>query len=60
MFTAEDKLAELLREIKIRERFYPGQIDVGILSPELAAKRIAIMKEIAEEYERLAQGERLL
>lgn len=59
-FTAEEKLMEVLREIKMREKLYPGRIEIGLLSPTLAAKQIAIMREIANDLEEIAKKERLL
>jgi hypothetical protein len=60
MFTAEEKYVEALRELKMRERVYPDVIAVGGMSAVTAQRRMAIMREIAEDYDKLAQTERLL
>lgn len=60
MFTAEDKLKEIMREMKLRRRLYPQWIEVGKIDASDARRRIEIMAEIALEYEALAQKERLL
>jgi hypothetical protein len=48
--TAAEKLAEISREVKMRKRVYPGMIVNGALSEALAAKRIAIMQSIENDY----------
>jgi hypothetical protein len=60
MFTAEEKWIEARRELKMRMRVYPRLIEAGDLSEQAARQRIGIMQEIATDYERLAQTERLI
>lgn len=60
MFTAEEKYMEVRRELKMRMRVYPRMIEAGDLSAQAAGQRIAIMQEIAEDYEKQAQTERLI
>ncbi len=60
MFTAEDKLREVERELKLRRRFYPHWIEIGRIDASDARRRIEIMEAIADDYEKQAQGERLL
>lgn len=59
-FTAEEKWIEARRELKMRMRVYPRMIEAGDLSEQAAKQRIGIMQEIAEDYEKLAVGDRLL
>ncbi len=59
VITAEDKLKEIMRELKLRRRLYPHWIATGKLD-EHDARRIDILVEIAADYEKQAQGERLL
>lgn len=58
-FTAREKYEDALREVKLRERVYQRMVNVGDLSKELAAKRVAIMSEIAFEYKELMKQEDL-
>jgi hypothetical protein len=60
MFTAEEKWMEVRRELKKRMQIYPRLIEGGELSEQAARQRIGIMQEIAADYEKLAQGERLI
>jgi hypothetical protein len=55
-FTAEEKHQEALRELKMRRDVYP-RININ---PVIAKRRMAIMQEIADDYARQAQQERLL
>jgi hypothetical protein len=55
-FTAEEKYIEAMREVKMRRTVYAR---TGI-DPSEAKRRIAIMEAIAEDYEKLAESERLL
>lgn len=49
-FTIQQKHAELMREIGMRVRVYPGAIRRGSLTQADADNRIAILKEIAADY----------
>ncbi len=49
-FTREQKLAEIAREIALRRAVFPKWIESGRLKPEDAARRIAILVEIAKDY----------
>ena len=55
-FTAEEKYREALREVRMRREVYPRTR----VNQASARRRIAIMQEIADDYERLAEKERLL
>ncbi len=60
MFTNEQKWECAAREVKQREHVYPRRVADGKMTQALADRQIAMMKEIADDYERLAAGERLL
>jgi len=58
-FTIDQMVGELRREIRMRERVYPGLVARGKLSTGEKGKKIAILEAIIaalEEYRRL-QGE---
>jgi hypothetical protein len=55
-FTAEEKRREALREVAMRKAVYARR---GV-NPQEAKYRIDIMAEIADDYDKLAQKERLL
>jgi hypothetical protein len=59
-FTDEDKHREALRELAMRKRLYPRWVEKGAMAAADAAMRIAIMEEIAADYELAARQERLL
>lgn len=59
-FTAEEKRDCARREVKLRRRVYPRRIDNGHMTQALADKQIALMEEIAADYEESAAGERLI
>lgn len=59
-FTAADKRDCAARELRMRERVYPRWVEGGRMSQHKADQEIAIMREIASDYERQTQGERLL
>ena len=60
VITNTDKLAAVRREIALRTKVYPRLIREGVMSPEKANRELALMQAIAADYERLAEGERLL
>ena len=55
-FTAEQKRKEALREVEMRKTVYAR----SLMSPHEAKFKIEIMQEIADDYDKLAQKERLL
>lgn len=59
-YTAAEKHKEALREVKQRHHVYPRSVANNNLTQALADRRIAIMEEIASDYEVLAKGERLI
>ena len=48
-FTPQEKLAEIERELAIRERFYPGWVHAGKITAARAQKQIALLREIAAD-----------
>ena len=58
-FTNEEKHAEALREVGMRNEVY-GRNAPGGFIPPAQMRRIDIMQEIADEYLERAKGERLL
>lgn len=59
-FTAEEKLECLRRELRERRRVYPRRVEAGKMSQPFADQQIALMVAIVEEYEQIAQRERLI
>jgi hypothetical protein len=59
-FTAAEKLKAIRRELQMRNRVYARWVFDGKMTPHQAAHEIAVMEAIAEDYEKLAQQERLL
>jgi predicted deacetylase len=59
-FTAEEKHREALRELAMRKRLYPWWIEKGVMTAADAARKIAIMAAITEDYAQAAQQELLL
>jgi hypothetical protein len=59
-FTNEEKLAEIRREIGMRQSVYGRQVAASRMTQQYADRGISIMQEIAADYEAKAAGERLL
>jgi hypothetical protein len=59
-FSAFEKHREAVRELEMRRQVYKRHVDSAKLSRDVAARRIAIMAEIADDYAEQAKGERLL
>jgi hypothetical protein len=55
-FTAQEKYTEALREVRMRLKVYPRD---GTISAQ-DQRHLAIMQEIAADYARLIEHERLL
>lgn len=49
-FTREEKRACLVRELRLRKRAYPRWINAGKLRPEDAAREIALMEALIDDY----------
>jgi hypothetical protein len=50
-FSDADKVDELQREIKMRNRVFPRWVADGRMRQDEADRRIAILQEIADEYD---------
>jgi hypothetical protein len=59
-FSASDKHKAIVREIEMRKFVYPRRVQSGQISQRQADEQIAIMEEIAADYAKLAEQERLL
>ena len=59
-FTAEEKYRCAEREVRQRKHVYPRRVAGGHMTQRLADEQIAIMEAIRDDYEALAQKERLL
>lgn len=59
-FTATEKLEAVRRELNWRNKVYPRRVAEFRMTPQEAKFQIAVMEAIAEDYERLAQSERLI
>ena len=59
-FSIEDKFNECSREVLMRTRVYPRVVAKGQMKQENADRQIAIMRAIADDYQRMLHGERLL
>lgn len=58
--TNEQKLECAKRELKMRVRVYARWVVEDRMTPEKAKHEIACMEAIVADYEKIAQGERLL
>jgi YcdC-like protein, C-terminal region len=59
-YTAAEKRDEARREAKMRERVFGDWVQQGRMSKDKAARLIAMMWEIATDYDELAKKDRLL
>jgi hypothetical protein len=59
-FTAKEKHDEVIREVEMRKSMFPRWVTMGKLTQREADRRIAIMREIADDYRKLANREQLL
>ena len=57
MFSDQEKISELTREVAMRRTVYPGQVAQGKLTPHAAQRRIEILQEIIAEYRARVQLE---
>ena len=60
IFTAEEKLKAVEREIAMRKRAYVRWVASGKMTQAKADVEIAVMTAIAEDYRVLAERERLI
>lgn len=59
-FSNDDKAKEAQREVRQREYVYAKQVEAGKMTAALAARRIQIMQEMADEYAEKAMAEESL
>lgn len=59
-FTPEEKRKSVEREIAYRRYVYSRRVEAGKMRRETADREIAIFEEIAEDYRRQEQQERLI
>jgi len=59
-FTAEEKKSCAQRELRMRERVYPRWVSIDRMTDEQAARELALMAEIVEDYRAIAEKERLI
>jgi len=60
IFTAEDKLRCVEREIKMRKQVYPNRVLTGRMTQVQADREIACMEAIAQDLSRVAEKDRLI
>jgi hypothetical protein len=58
-YTASELLECVRREAKTRRRVYPNHVETGRYTAAWADRQIAMMDQIAQWLELLAQGEKL-
>ncbi|MGR3484038.1 MAG: hypothetical protein ACU0BF_01725 [Paracoccaceae bacterium] len=51
--TPAEKLEELRRELRMRQRVYPRQIQLGRMTQADADRRIAVLEAVAADYDTL-------
>ena len=54
--TVEDKLRCVFRELKQRQRDYPGQVAEGRISQAQAARELAVMECVVLDYKASTRG----
>jgi len=59
-FTAQEKLDAVTRELRFRRRVYSIRVEDGRMTKELADRQIALFEAIEADYQKLAEGERLI
>jgi len=60
MFTTEEKLAAIKREIRFRRKVYPRLIDKHRITQQFADQQLRIFEAIAQDLRELAAADRLL
>jgi hypothetical protein len=58
MYTIEEIICEIRRELSVRQSFYPFATAKGDLDQAEAARRIGIIQEILEHYLALEEDDR--
>lgn len=57
MATTQEKIKEIERELKMRQKVFPTWVLQGRVSQSIADKRIKIMEEILADYQEKAKQE---
>lgn len=57
-FDDSAKLAELRRELRLRERLYPQWIEAGRMTRPVADRQTGIIREIIRDYEQRESNRR--
>lgn len=60
MLTTAEKLQAIERELKTRERQYPGRVMTKRMTKQQADYQLAVMRAIRDDYLELAKKETLL
>jgi hypothetical protein len=59
-FSAQQKLDAVERELKLRRHVYPNRVMTGRMTDSFAELQLAIFENIADDYRRESEKERLL
>lgn len=59
-FTNQEKLAAVQRELGYRRRVFERRVAEGKMSKALADEQIAVFEQIAADYQKLTEGDRLI
>lgn len=59
-FTNTEKREAADREVKQRERVYPRFVENRKMTQDFADRQIALMREIADDYRKLEEKDRLI
>lgn len=57
MYTYDDKLKCLVRELALREKVYPRRVNQGKMNQDKADHEVAVIKAIIEDYKVLSRWE---
>lgn len=57
MMTTQEKIKEIQRELNMRKRVFPTWVLQGRIKEDVANKRIKIMEEILEDYQKIEKEE---
>ena len=60
IFTADEKHRAAMREVGYRKRVYIRLVDAQKMTQKQANEQIAVMEQIAADYQKQAESERLL
>jgi hypothetical protein len=60
IYTTQEKIEAVQRELTLRRRVYPRFVENKTMSQDFCDRQIGIFEEIRDELEERAKGERLL